>query len=249
MSMVILLLLALLMSTDVQALSCPRLAADKSATLKYINDGDTITLENGRQVRLIGIDTPEINHADLTKSEPYALQARALLAKYLHPGDTLQLAYDRSRKDKYGRMLAYVYSKGGRNLGLMQLQQGFAQQMVVGKNDKLWRCFQRAERQARQRRRGLWRDVEILSASRVQSSDQGYVYLRGQITARQETDTGLKLLLNRRVVVLLSASKQSLFNNNGVRFMLHDKLDLRGKLSFSKGSPQIRLYHPVQILP
>ena len=146
-------------------------------------------------------------------------------------------------------LLAYVYSKTGRNLALLQLQHGYAQQWVIGDNDKYWRCFQQAELQARQRKRGLWRDMRVLSASEVSSADKGYTHIEGEITAIESNDQGMQLILDRRLIVSISKDKLALFNKSGVELLLHDKLLLSGKLTFYRSSPKIRLYHPVQILP
>jgi len=244
----LLLFLLILFASPSLSATCPLYAWDQTARLKAVNDGDTITLENGRLVRLIGINTPEVNHRKLSKSEPYALEAKALLEKYLRPGDKLHLIYDHTQKDKYGRLLAYVYSKTGRDLALLQLQHGYAQQWVIGNNDKFWRCVQKAERQARKRKKGIWQDVKVLSASRLSKSDKGYVYIRGHITAIEESKGSIKLILDRRLVVSISHSNLSRFKNNAIHFSLHDKLLITGKLTFSQDRPKVRLYHPVQIL-
>lgn len=229
--------------------SCQRVGWDETVTLKKINDGDTVTLENGRLVRFIGINTPEINHRNHSKSEPYALEAKALLERYIRPGDKLHLIFDKTKQDKYGRKLAYVYSKTGRNLALLQLQAGFAQHWVVGKNDKFWSCFQDAERQARLRKKSIWKDFKSLSASRLTSSDKGYVYINGRITEIKKIKKGLRLTIDKRLVVSVSSAKLAIFKKNDIDFLLHDKILLTGKLTFSRGKPKMALYHPAQILP
>jgi len=227
---------------------CPVVSWDETVRLKKINDGDTVTLENGRLVRLIGINTPEINHRYIYKSDPYAIQAQQLLAQYLRPGDKLHLVFDNTKQDKYGRMLAYVYSKTGRNLALLQLQAGYATQWVVGNNDKFWRCFQETERHARKRKKGIWKGFKPLSARQLTTSDKGYVYIQGRITDIQPIESGLQFMLDRRLLVSLDNTKLALFKKNGVTFLLHDRVLLNGKLSFSKQQPKMRLYHPIQIL-
>jgi len=229
--------------------ACPHFSWDQTVRLKKVNDGDTVTLENGRLVRFIGINTPEVNHRHLDKSESYALDAKALLERYIHPGDKLHLLFDKTKQDKYGRILAYVYSKTGRNLALLQLQQGYAKQWVIGDNDKFWLCFQDAEKKARKRRKGVWENFKVLPASRLQVSDKGYTYISGRISAVKESNWGLKLTLDRRLQVNISHSNLELFNNNGLYFSMHDKLLLSGKLTFSQDQPRLTLYHPVQILP
>lgn len=229
--------------------TCPRVDWDQTVRLKKINDGDTVTLENGRLVRFIGINTPEINFYHLNKSAPYALQAKALLEKYIHPGDKLHLVFDKTKQDRYGRKLAYVYSKTGQNLALLQLRAGFAHHWVIGENDKFWRCFQDAERQARLRKKGVWSRFKPLSAKRLEKSDKGYVYVKGRITAIKKNKKGMKLQFDKRLTVSISSAKLRIFKKYGVDFLMHEKLLFSGRIIFSRGKPKLTLYHPAQILP
>ena len=102
----LLIILLILFVPPLLAVSCPHANWSVTVRLKKINDGDTITLENGRLVRFVGINTPEINHRNQNKSEPYAIEAKSLLEKYLHAGDRLYLVFDKIKQDKYGRLLA-----------------------------------------------------------------------------------------------------------------------------------------------
>lgn len=229
--------------------SCANAIWEQTVTLKQVNDGDTITLENGRLVRFIGINTPEINYRNKSKSEPYALEAKRLLQRYIKPGDKLHLLFDRTRQDKYGRLLAYVYSKGGRDLALLQLQAGFAKHWVIGRNDRFWRCFQNAERQARLRKRGIWSDFKPFKAARLNKSVKGYLYVKGRITDLIENSRGLQFFLDKTLKVEISPSKLKIFKANHIDFLLHDKLLLSGKVTLQNKKPKLILYHPVQILP
>jgi len=229
--------------------SCPHVGWDQTVTLKEINDGDTVTLENGRLVRFIGINTPEINHSNKSKSEPYALQAKELLQRYIRAGDKLHLVFDKSKTDKYGRLLAYVYSKTGRNLALLQLQSGFAAHWVIGKNDRFWQCFQAAEKQARLRRKGIWSEFKPLAAVNLKESDKGYAYISGTVSELKEDKGGLRFKLDRKLDVTIHAGQLKLFKKNRVDILLHDKLLLTGKLLFTRGQAKLTLYHPAQILP
>ncbi len=74
-------------------------------------DGDTFIDEHERHIRLIGIDAPEMNYK---KGEPEckALKAKLFL-KELIEGKKVILKKDKSDKDKYGRLLRYVYLPDG----------------------------------------------------------------------------------------------------------------------------------------
>lgn len=241
--------LCLLLSMTTSFAACPSAEWDETVTLQKINDGDTITLDNGRLVRFIGINTPEINHRAINQSEPYAIEAKALLEKYIRPGDKLHLVYDKTKQDKYGRKLAYVYSKTGRDLGLLQLKAGFAQHWVIGTNDKFWRCYQEAQRHAKLRKKGIWSDFTASSAKRLQKSDKGYTYISGRITAKQQTEKGLSLVLDRHLSIFISKTHLRRFSGSDVDLSLHSKILIYGKLYFSHNKPKLRLYHPAQILP
>ncbi len=83
--------------------------------LDKVIDGDTILLKDGRYVRLIGIDTPEVRRKIDGKwvdiSEPYSREATEFLKKILYD-KKITLDYDSEIKDSYNRELCYVYSDG-----------------------------------------------------------------------------------------------------------------------------------------
>ena len=228
--------------------TCQHAKWDETAIVKKVNDGDTVTLDDGRRVRFIGINTPEINYKNLRKSAPYAIEAKALIERYVRKGDKVKLVFDRSKHDKYGRMLAYVYSRTGRNLALMQLQKGFAKHWVVGKNDAFWKCFQIAERQARKRKKGVWSNFKPLKASQFKKSDAGYQYVSGVITTINKTSKGLFFVLDKKIAVKVSKSNLLKFKRNNIHFRLRQRVLLNGKISLSRGKGKLILYHPAQFL-
>ncbi len=94
-----------------------------------IADGDTITVDmEGRKekVRFIGVDTPEINHEDLNKSECYALKSKEY-TESLIDGREVELVTDKygSTRDKYGRLLRYVNAHDGRSIDELLVGGGY----------------------------------------------------------------------------------------------------------------------------
>jgi micrococcal nuclease len=241
-------LLCLLFSTTLLA-DCPQLSWHKTVTLKYINDGDTVTLNTGQLVRFIGINTPEIDHRNKRQSQPFALAAKALLEEKVKIGDKLHLVFDHTRRDKYDRLLAYVFTQTGTNLGLLQLKSGLARHWVIGKNDLFWQCFQDAERQARLRKKGVWADFSPLKAQSLSRKDKGYQYIKGQITALRQTKKGLQLTLDGKLKVDINRKVLTYFKTPGTQFGLQHSILLTGNLKWTKGQLQLNIYHPAQILP
>ncbi|MHC4277658.1 MAG: thermonuclease family protein [Planctomycetota bacterium] len=132
----------------------PALAADTDLVSKVI-DGDTIELANGERVRYIGINTPEISGVDKMTQE-LGKKAKAYNEKLvLHK--EVRLEFDVEERDKYGRLLAYVYTDGnGVLVNAALIKAGFATASSYPPNVKHDEFFMTLENKARQKGRGLW---------------------------------------------------------------------------------------------
>jgi len=78
-------------------------------TIKKVVDGDTVVLSNGEKVRLIGLDTPETKDPRV-KVQFFGKKATEYLKK-IAEGKEVYLKYDQQKRDKYKRLLAYIYLK------------------------------------------------------------------------------------------------------------------------------------------
>lgn len=81
--------------------------ADRTYRVERVVDGDTLLLEGGQRVRLLGVDTPETKHPS-RPPEPFGEEASARTAERL-AGRDVRLVFDRERVDVYDRVLAWVY--------------------------------------------------------------------------------------------------------------------------------------------
>ncbi len=131
-------------------------------------DGDTLVLESGERVRLIGIDTPEIHEsnklyrdAQRTKQDAATIQRMGRQAyeftKNLVEGKRVSLEFDVERHDRYERILAYAYLKDGTFINAKIVEEGYASLMTYPPNVKYADLFLQLYRQARENRRGLWK--------------------------------------------------------------------------------------------
>jgi micrococcal nuclease len=134
-------------------------ASPNSATVKRVVDGDTIEIAIGgktERVRLIGVDTPETKHP--TKGvECYGPEASAYTEQLLPTGTALRVERDIEARDKYGRLLLYVYIADSNvfvNLDLVM--NGYARPMVFEPNTAHKADFAQAATQAELRNVGLW---------------------------------------------------------------------------------------------
>ena len=117
--------------------------------VERVADGDTFTCRDGRRVRLIGIDTPELAQG---KS---GHQARAALGRLLPPGTSARLERDVAARDRYGRELAYVWN-GSRLVNEALVLEGWAMLYTVPPNVKYAERLERAQKKARIAGAGLW---------------------------------------------------------------------------------------------
>ena len=139
-------------------------ALPEQAHVRRVVDGDTIELQDGRLVRYIGIDTPEVRRKDGTHwvvdPEPFA-EAATEANRRLVEGQTVRLVYDVQTHDRFGRLLAYVYVPDGRGERMVNaelVRQGFAQPLTIPPNVRSAELFRTLAAEARRERRGLWAD-------------------------------------------------------------------------------------------
>ena len=107
-------------------------------------DGDTLELENGLRVRLLGINTPE-------KNQNYYEEAKQFL-KNLAENKTIKIIWQDT--DKYGRILAYIFCKNLLNREI--LERGFAN-LYYYEKDKYYKEMKKAEELARKNEKGIWK--------------------------------------------------------------------------------------------
>jgi micrococcal nuclease len=121
-------------------------------------DGDTIIVNiDGKEerVRLIGVDTPETVHP--SKPVEYFGKEASEFTKRMVEGKKVRLEFDWQRRDKYGRLLAYIYLEDGTFLNAEIIKQGYGF-AYTRFPFKYLEEFRQYEREARENGRGLWKE-------------------------------------------------------------------------------------------
>ncbi|HUF31046.1 MAG TPA: thermonuclease family protein [Gemmatimonadaceae bacterium] len=126
------------------------LARMTKCTVTDVVDGDTFRCGNAGRVRLLLIDTPERDQ------EPWGERARGALMAILPTGSTAWLETDVQVRDRYGRMLAYVYRTDGLQVNELMVRNGFAEVLVYPPNVRHVDVLRSAREAAREAGRGLW---------------------------------------------------------------------------------------------
>lgn len=134
-----------------------------SGVVTRVVDGDTFVARIGDravQIRLIGVDTPETVKPG-APVECFGPEASDFTKSILREGSRVRLARDIEARDKYGRLLAYVYVGPDEVfLNRVLIEQGFATSFPYPPNTAHVDEFNEVERAARTARLGLWGSCE-----------------------------------------------------------------------------------------
>lgn len=126
----------------------------RTAVVQRVVDGDTLLLMDGTRVRMIGIDTPETKKQD-SPVEPFGPEASAL-TRAACEGREVRLVFDGDRVDRYGRVLAHVYS-GERFLSDELIRAGLARVLYQFHYSSAMKDrFRAAENAAKREKKGIW---------------------------------------------------------------------------------------------
>ena len=153
------------------ALLASPLHAQQTTTVTRIVDGDTLKvfyLGGEESIRLIGIDTPESRVNKKTKKDAkrsgqdvetiIAMGKRATeyVESLVKPGGLITIEFDVQERDRYKRLLGYVYLSNGKMLNEEIVKAGYASVMTIPPNVKYKDRFLIAYQEARERKVGLW---------------------------------------------------------------------------------------------
>jgi micrococcal nuclease len=150
------------------------------ATVVRVVDGDTLEISlagQAEKVRLIGVDTPEVHeseklHRDAERTKQDVAMSRALgrqasdfTKSLVHAGDRVRLEFDQHPRDKYQRMLAFIWLPDGHMLNETIICAGYSPALTryPFRQDYMER-FRACERQAREGAKGLWREARASTA-------------------------------------------------------------------------------------
>jgi len=145
-----------IVASSITISSSPETVASDSAEIAVVQrvvDGDTIELSDGRKVRYIGVDTPELHHP--TKSVQCFGKEAMEKNKELVEGKEIQMKKDVSETDRYKRLLRYVWI-GDVFVNEYLAREGFAHQATFPPDVKYVDQFKIAAEDARVNNKGLW---------------------------------------------------------------------------------------------
>jgi len=236
-------------SLNVSANECSPQQINESVRVSTVYDGDTVRLEDGRKVRLIGIDTPEIfskkRHIP-SEIKASGQRARRALQQQLNKADMrVGLDYGQQQFDRYGRTLAHVFTSEGINLQAYLIRQGHAIAFTTPPNDRLSDCYMQQEVLARKAKREIWQleQYQLLQISQLDKAKQGFQRLQGKVTQLKKTSKHITLVIGGILSVRIYKKDWPNFSLHQLNTLQGKRIRVRGWLHKKKQRYQMNLRH------
>ena len=163
---------------------CKPAKIDRWARVDYIHDGDTLWLDDGVKVRIIGLNAPELGREG-SPGEPLAGQARDALRRWIT--GRVGLEYDAEKQDRYGRALAHVYSESRDNLAARLIARGLAFAVTFPPNLEHRRCYRQAEQAAHAAGAGVWSHAYFNPVPAAEVKRGGFMRVKGCVKSTRNT--------------------------------------------------------------
>lgn len=237
-----------------------RLVDGETGIVASVVDGDTLVLESGLEVRLVGIQAPKLplGRPDFV-AWPRAEEAKAALER-MALGQAVQLRYGGTRRDRYGRALAHIeiVPEDGEPVWLQRemVAQGLARVYSFADNRQCVGALMNVERDARDSGLGLWPDpyyairpaTDLALATRHDVYDlvEGRVVSVGERGPIAYLDFGRDWSTDFTAVLTAEAIAGLAESGAAVETLKGQRVRLRGWIESHDG-PSMRVTHPEQL--
>jgi endonuclease YncB( thermonuclease family) len=207
--------------------ACPSQGPVQWYQLERVVDGDTVHLEGGLKVRVLGLNAPELGRGK--PGQPMAQQARRAAVAFFGDNQRVGLQLGSQDRDHYGRTLAHVFNQQGDNLAASLLAQGMAWLVVIAPNTRYADCLAQQRQQARTALRGVWSVAEYqpLNASQMQPGMSGFMRVRGKIS-KVTTSRKSWWLEMGKLAIRISRDDEKYFPVDGISSLLGQTLTVSG---------------------
>lgn len=212
----------------------------------HVYDGDTVVLESGQRVRLLGVNTPEIESRH-RQSESGGVAAKEWLQKQLQ-GKKAYLEFDEEKHDHYKRLLAHIFLPDGKHLNLALVENGLAIANIIPPNIRYADMLINAQQQAEKQKFGLWSmpDYQAYPLTEISSNRKGWQRLIGTPLSIKPSRKYTRLIFNEKVNIRIANEHLNLFPK--LENYLDKSLEIRGWISRSKDRYSILIHHPSAII-
>jgi endonuclease YncB( thermonuclease family) len=221
--------------------------------LARVVDGDTLRIEGGGKLRVIGVNAPEKGD-DKRAAQPFSRRATEAVRHFLANDDSFLIRTGLQEKDRYGRSLVHVYRNNGQSLAEFLLREGLAFHIVIPPNLGDHGCLWKAEQFARERGHGIWGHdyYSPAMASELGKADTGFRLVTGRVTQVSSGKRSWWIELDDRVSLRLSKKDEHYFDTLLKDLQGKPRVEVRGWLIWrgnKSGHPPLLMHlrHPMAL--
>ncbi len=242
-------------------LGCEMLKNGYSAKVTTITDGDSVVLENGSRVRLIGIQAPKLALGrENFKDWPLANEAKQALSSLIL-GKKVRLDFGSQTKDRHDRILAHLFLLNDDNSEIWvqkyMLEKGMARVYSFADNRFCLDELLKAEAKARANKIGIWAHdyYKIRSAQKVKTLlnlENHYELVEGRVLKAEKVGSRLYLNFGKNwkqdFTIVIEKYGLRIFDKANINPLDYENalIRVRGWIEIKDG-PKIEVTHPEQI--
>lgn len=233
--------------------SCAVPAFAETDGVRYVHDGDTLRLTDGRRVRLLGIDAPELARNG-HPAQPFGIAARDYLRDLVKQhGNRVSLVFDTVKKDRYHRTLAYLFFDNGDSVEADMIDAGLAIAYTTPPDVRFSSCFQQHEARARQAGIKIWSHPKYhdQAVSSLRTGSTGFHIVHGRVLHTNHSRHGIWLDLKGGLGIQIQNRDAGNFKPGWLISLEGKTIRVRGWLHPKSRSGENRFYmqlrHPDNI--
>lgn len=218
---------------------CVPQGAGELAVVERVYDGDTIKLKDGRHVRILGVNAPEVDHGKESSGQALGEESRMATEAFLKSNKQVRLFYDVQRVDRYERTLAHVYDAKGTSLAANLLRKGLGFHVAIPPNLSLNECLHGQETLARNKGLGIWshRAWRAAPAASLTLKDTGFKRIAGRVVSVRKAQS-IWLELDGPVVIKITPSDLKNFPATHWESWKGRQVEVRGWVTERSGSEE-----------
>ncbi len=171
------------LASTIALAECTPAGEGEMAVVERVYDGDTIKLADGRHVRILGVNAPEVDHGKEKTGQALGEDARQMTEAFVKKDKQVRLYYDTERVDRYERTLAHVYNTKGNSLAGELLRAGLGFHVAIPPNLSLSECLHDQQQIARTKGLGIWSNAywRAKPAAQLSEDDTGFMRVTGRV--------------------------------------------------------------------
>jgi micrococcal nuclease len=211
--------------------------------VKTVYDGDTLVLEDGRKIRLLGINTPEVQHRN-QMADAGGMEAKQWLIDKLKD-IKIRLETDVEQQDKYGRILAHVFTEHNEHINQLLVEAGLAAVNIYPPNLLYAEPLLHAEQKAEDAKLGIWREKQYAAIPvehLPEGGHPGWTRVQGRVTGIRSSRKFVYLKFTNRFEARIERKWLPLFTD--FEKYPGQILEMRGWLNKYKKGYSMLIRHP-----